>query len=67
MCLHDFKNCLQIYYVVGLGAAFHYDVVDVAFHCFTHVFVKNYIHSSLIYCPRVLQSEGYDSITIYPQ
>ena len=64
---YDIEYCLQIGYVITFGTAFHCNVVDVAFHYFMHVFMENCIHSSLICCPHVLQSEGHDSITIYPQ
>ena len=45
---HDIEYCLQIFYVIAFGTAFYCNVVDVAFHCFAYVLMKNYIYSSLM-------------------
>ena len=66
MRLHDIEYCLQICYVVTFRMTFHCNIVYVAFHCFTYMLIKDYIHNSLICHPRILQSEGHHSIAIHP-
>jgi len=64
---HDIEYRLQICYVIIFGTIFYCNIVYIAFHCFAYMLVENCIHSSLVCCPRVLQSERHNSITIYPQ
>ena len=62
----NIEYCLHIYYVIAFGTAFHYNIIYVAFHYFAYMLVENCIHSSLVCCVRILQSEGHHSIAVHP-
>ena len=64
---HNIEYCLQICYVIAFGTTFYYNIVNIAFHYFMYMLMKNYIHNSLLCCPCILQSKGHDSIAIHPQ
>ena len=66
MRLHDIEYCLQVCYVIAFGMAFYCNIVYVAFHCFAYMLIEDCIHSSLICCPRILQSEEHHNIAIHP-
>jgi len=64
---HDIEYCLQIYYVIAIDTIFYCNIVYVAFHCFAYILVENYIHSSLVCRPLILQPEGHHSIEVHSQ
>jgi len=58
MCPHDVEYSLQICKMVAFIAAFHCKIIYVAFYGLAYMIMEDRIHSLLIGCSDVLQSEG---------
>jgi len=64
---HDAEHSFQVCEMIAFIAAFHSDIIDIAFYDLVYMLVEDHIHRALISCTSVLQAKGHHCVAVYPQ